>query len=234
MFAMKTRALMCFLFLAAPALLTQQPAPQQRQVNVKALNLYAPLQVTAVLSLGKTYTVPRGPHQVVELQDGNPDWIGDLFFTVENHSPKDIVAIEAMVYVPAWEEDAKHLQHLIRFHEGQFPAQALHFGDGTPIPEESSLKLDVKPGASANVPLRQALAKLAEVRDRNPPLLAVPLASADSIWIQLERIFFADGTMWEFNSYLKPNPSSSAGYVPITQEEWKSLARTQTAAPSPQ
>ena len=61
MFAMQTRALFCVLFLAAPTLLAQQPPTQQRQVNIKALNLYAPIQVTAVLDLGNSYTVPRGP-----------------------------------------------------------------------------------------------------------------------------------------------------------------------------
>ena len=148
-------------------------------------------------------------------EDSSPNWIGDLSITVENHSPKDIVAIEAMVYVPAWEKDVKHLRYFIRFHEGQFPEHALHLGDGTPIPEESSMTLSVKPGASVNVPLKQAPAKLSEVLGRSQPL-PFPPGSADSIWIQLERIFFADGTMWEFNTYLRPDPSSPARYVPIT------------------
>jgi len=42
-----------------------------------------------------------------------------------------------------------------------------------------------------------------------------PARSASSVWIQFERLFFADGTTWVIQHLpLKPNLSSPAGYVP--------------------
>jgi hypothetical protein len=204
----------------------QLDTPPQRQVNVAALNLYAPIAVTEVLSLGNAYVLPRGPNQSVSFQDGSPEWIGDVAVVVKNQSPKDIVAIEARVAVAAWEQDPKRPHRFIRFHEGQLPAHALQLGDGTPIPEESSMALDVKPGASTNLPLKRAFSKLGEKAAGGPPPGSpspdTPLASAPSIWIQMERIFFADGTMWAFNAYLKPDPTSPGAYIQVTPEEWKS------------
>ena len=81
------------------------------------------------------------------------------------------------------------------------------------------MTFDVKPGGSVNIPLKHALAKLLA---KQPPT-AVPLASVDSIRVQLERIFFSNGTIWSHGAYQKPDASSTGHYVPITPEEWKSL-----------
>jgi hypothetical protein len=157
---------------------------------------------------------------VVAFLDGNPDWIGNISLTIKSQSTKRIVAIEAMVSVPAWDPDLYHLNYLIRFHEGQLPEHALYLGDGTPIHEESGMALNVMPGGTVNIPLKQALAKLLAIK----PPSAIPLATVDRIRVQLvERIFFADGTLWSYGTYRKPDASSPGDYVPITLEEWKSF-----------
>jgi hypothetical protein len=153
----------------------------------------------------------------VTFQDSSPNWVENVSLTVENHSTKDIVAIEVMVFIPTWETDIHHMQHFIRFHEGQFPAYALHLRNGTVLPEESMQTFNVKPQASVNVPLKQAFAKLSEQK----PALAAALDSVNSINVQIDRLFFADGTAWQGNTYLKPDPSSPGNYTPLTKEAWE-------------
>jgi hypothetical protein len=197
----------------------QKAPPRQREVEIAALALSNPIQFTRVMDLGNSYAVPRSNHQVVTFLDGSPDWIGNVSITIENHTTKRIIAIKAMVSVPAWDPDLFHMSYFIYFHEGQLPEHALHLGDGTPIPEESSMVLDVIPGGSGTIPFKQAFTKLIA---KNRPSTAVPLASVDRIRVQLDGIFFSDGTEWAYGTYLKPDASAPAHYVPISPEEWKS------------
>lgn len=206
-------------FLAASQLdvYAQQSAPQQRQINVIPLNLYAPIQVLAINDAGRAYPLPRGANQSVSVNDGSSNWLVNMSFNVENHSSKDIVAVEAKVSIQAWETDPRRPQRFVRFHEGKLPDHALTFANGVPIAEESTLGFALKPGESRDISLKPAAEKLLKLFP-SPP---VPLASADSVWIQIERVFFSDGTAWAFNTYLKPDESSPGAYIRITPEEWR-------------
>jgi len=200
----------------------QQTSSQQREVNIAALALYNPVQFIGLTDQGTTYAAPKSAVKVITFLDGSSDWIGNVSITIENHSTKHIVAIEFMVSViPAWDQDVFHTSHAILFHEGQLPEHTLHLADGTPIPEESSMVLYIAPRGTANIPLNQAYLKLTKVLDRAPSL--IPLASVDSIRVQLYRIFFSNGTNWSWGAYRKPDVSSISAYVPITREEWESI-----------
>ena len=184
-----------FCYDVLPGVAQQAPEPQ-REVNIGAVPLFNPIQFIGLIDQGNIYAAPKSAVKVIRFIDGNPDWIGNISLTIENHSTKHIVAIELLVSVmPAWIPDVFHTSHAILFHEGQLPEHALHLADGTPIPEEFSMTFDVKPGTSVNVPLKQAYLKLAKVLDRDPSL--IPLASVDSIRLELYRIFFANGTEWQ-------------------------------------
>jgi hypothetical protein len=183
-----------------------------------------PIQDIAVVDLGKSYPVSGGPNPkrastpAVTIDDSSPDWIDDLSITVKNTSEKAIVAIEAMVYILPWETDLYHMKHIVFFHEGQLPDHALHIGGGPSRPQESSMVIDIEPGAAKDIPLKQAFARLSVAR----PPSGTPIAGLDSIWIQPQRVYFADGTEWEFRTYQKPDLAKPGRYIPITREQWES------------
>lgn len=215
-------------FIASTAVHTdiaQQPS-LQRHIHIVAFQSDYPIQDLALSVSGKSYPIPRGPNPsvgtmpTITIEDGNPNWIRDLSITIQNKSVKPIVAIEIMVYVLSWERDIHHMSHYAYFHEGQLPNRALRIGDGPAMAQESSMILDIEPGTAKDIPLRQAHSKLDAIK----PSSIASLASVDSIWIQPQRIYFADGTKWEFGTYQKPDRSTSSRYVTVTRAEWESYA----------
>jgi hypothetical protein len=211
--------LLSLIFLAAtPLVLSQNPDRSEHSVKVTALNLHAPIQVIAVVEGSQSFPLPRGMNQVVSLHDTNQNWLNSLSFTVQNNSPKIIVTIEARISVDSWEVDPLRPHKFVWYHEGQLPEHARHDGNNAPILEDSSMKLAVTPGSTVDVPLGQAITKL----QKSFLSEQVPLSATSGISIQIDRVFFADGTLWAHNQFLKPDLTAPAKYLPITPDEWGS------------
>lgn len=189
--------------------------PAQRTIHLAPLNLHAPFQILAILDKGKEHE-----HQLASLEvtfnDDDADWVKNLQLKVVNHSPKPIVAVEANLSVPAWETNQQAPKRVITFHEGQLPAHALRIPDGSKVTEESSLQVLIKPGEMGVIPLGTAGHKLATHYPDSPS----PLSTAPGLWIQFERVFFADGTMWQFNAYYVPSTSLDGQYTRVNYPTW--------------
>ena len=211
---------------AGSAFVAAQAVAVEHTVDIASLNKYAPLQVVGLRDLSQSFPITPSDHRTVDgsfanavvLRDSSADWIRNLSIIVENHSTKSISVIEAEMDVPSWQENPSRPHKFIVFHEGQLPEHARVDSSGESIAEQSSLTFLIKPGQSAAVPLRQAFAKLSRLAPSQPG----SLASIDRVWVRIQRVFFSDGTLWQGNSYLKPDDSSPGHYTRIMQGEFNS------------
>jgi hypothetical protein len=200
-----------------PELAIAQNAPGMRQVRIEALNEYAPVKVTAVIDHGHTYPNPLGAHQTVTLTDSDASWVANVSLAILNQSTKHILAIEAQLDVPVWQDDPPSPRKSILFYVGKLPTIAPIYGTEKQMRGELQSPIDIKPESQYILPLTDGFPML-----RDYPLRPTPIESVSEVWVRVRRVFFDDGTMWVTNAYMKPDESQPGAYKRISREEFSS------------